>query len=127
MRFITPVVYAGLLAASIYTALAQGSPIHLASVTTTEDVRSPGPSSLAEKTPVKSPAIEHHVKPVPRLGHRELCRREVSARHLRHREARDQLQLCMAEARVDCLRQAIHANIHGVAKRRLYVRACIAS
>jgi hypothetical protein len=36
------------------------------------------------------------------------------------------MQLCVAEARVDCLKQAIDRHVHP-SQRRLFVRSCIAS
>ncbi|MBY0382422.1 MAG: hypothetical protein K2W78_10940 [Xanthobacteraceae bacterium] len=124
MRFITPVVYAGLLAASIYTALAQSSPVQLASATTDEvQTEVAAPPSLAEQSAVIKPPARHAV----RVGRREVCRQQVAAKHLKRREARDQVQICVAQARVECLRQAIDARVRGITQRRLYVKACVAS
>jgi len=125
MRFITPVVYAGLLAASIYTALAQSSPIQLASATTDDVEVVAVPPSLAEKSEVTKPEIKK--KPDVKLGRREACREQVASRHLKRREARDQLQICVAQARVECLRQAIDSKVRGITQRKLYVKGCIAS
>jgi hypothetical protein len=125
MRFITPVVYAGLLAASIYAALAQSSPIQLATAAI-DDVETVVPTpSLAEKSDVTKPPIVK--KPEVKVGRREACREQVAAKHLKRREARDQLQLCVAQARVECLRQAIDAKVRGISQRKLYVKACVAS
>jgi hypothetical protein len=122
MRLITPVAYAGLLAVSIYAALAQSSPIQLASTTT--DVDQPVvTSSLAPQFDNAKP----EVKPAVRVGRRESCRQTVAAKHLKRRDARDQLQLCVAQARVECLQQAIDQKVRGASQRRLYVKACVAS
>lgn len=128
MRFITPVVYAGLLAASIYTALAQSSPVQLASATTDNvETAAPIPSIVEKSNESKLIEPEIRKKPAARLGRREVCREQISAKHLKRREARDQLQICVAQARVECLRQAIDAKVRSVAQRRLYVKGCIAS
>jgi hypothetical protein len=122
VRLITPVAYAGLLALSIYAALAQSSPVQLASAIIDEDP-TPATSSLASQSDVTKPAV----KPAVRVGRREMCRQSVSAKHLKRREARDQLQLCVAQARVECLQQAIDSKVRGASQRRLYVKACVAS
>ena len=122
MRLITPVAYAGLLALSIYAALAQSSPVQLASANVEEDP-APTTSSLASRSDVTKPPV----KPAVRIGRREMCRQSVAAKRLKRRDARDQLQLCVAQARVECLQQAIDARVRGVSQRRLYVKACVAS
>jgi hypothetical protein len=61
-----------------------------------------------------------------RVGKRETCRQSVSAKHLNKSQARDQMQLCVARARVDCLQQAIDQKLRGAA-RRVYVKSCVAA
>lgn len=120
MRIITPVVYAGLLAVSIYAALAQTSPIQYMPPAP----EALAPSKLAYATPVDSP--QKAAKPAVRVNKREACRQKIAAKRLKHREARDKMQLCVAEARVECLRQAIDRRVRP-SQRRLFVRSCVAS
>lgn len=120
MRIITPVVYAGLLAVSIYAALAQTSPIQYMPPASEAEA----PTKLAYATPTDG--VQKAVKPAVRIGKREACRQKIAARRLKHREARDKMQLCVAEARVECLRQAIDRRVRP-SQRRLFVRSCVAS
>ncbi|ACI92538.1 conserved hypothetical protein [Afipia carboxidovorans OM5] len=120
MRIITPVVYAGLLAVSIYAALAQTSPIQY-----TASVPDQAPTKLAYAAP--NDGTTRATKPAVRVGKREACRQKIASnKQLRPREARDRMQLCVAEARVDCLRQAIDRHVLP-SQRRLYVKSCVAS
>lgn len=120
MRIITPVVYAGLLAVSIYAALAQTSPIQY----TPPSPEAQAPTKLAYAAPTDG--VQKSAKPAVRVSKRDACRQKIAARHLKRREARDKLQLCVAEARVECLKQAIDRHVHP-SQRRLFVRSCVAS
>ncbi|GAA3850239.1 hypothetical protein AFIC_001146 [[Pseudomonas] carboxydohydrogena] len=120
MRIITPVVYAGLLAVSIYAALAQTSPIQY----TPPAPEVQAPTKLAYAAPTDG--AQKSAKPAVRVSKRDACRQKIAARHLKHREARDKMQLCVAEARVECLKQAIDRHVHP-SQRRLFVRSCVAS
>ncbi|EKS27575.1 hypothetical protein [Afipia felis] len=120
MRIITPVVYAGLLAVSIYAALAQTSPIQY--TPPAPDVQTP--TKLAYATP--NDGAQKSAKPAFRVSKRDACRQKIAAKHLKHRDARDKMQLCVAEARVECLKQAIDRHVHP-SQRRLFVRSCVAS
>jgi hypothetical protein len=120
MRIITPVVYAGLLAVSIYAALAQTSPIQY-----TPPVPEAQPATkLAYAAP--NDGVHKPAKHAVRISKRDACRQKIAAKHLKHRDARDRMQLCVAEARVECLKQAIDRHVHP-SQRRLFVRSCIAS
>lgn len=115
MRFITPVVYAALFGTAIYAALAQTTlPFASASADTADQ------TTLAYATPADGSS-----KPV-RVGKRETCRQMVGAKNLGRRAARDQLQLCVAQARVECLQQAIDQKIRGP-QRKAYVKSCVAA
>jgi hypothetical protein len=50
----------------------------------------------------------------------------VTAKHLSRHQARDHMQLCVAQARVECLKQAIDQKLRGSA-RRVYVKSCVAA
>ena len=108
MRFIIPAIYASVFAVAIYFALAQ----------------SPLPQAVAS-VPQDSAAPLSHLT-APKAGKRESCRQNVASKHLKRADARDQLQLCVAKARLDCLQQAIDAKYRGAA-RRVFVKSCVAA
>lgn len=115
MRIITPAIYAALLGGAIYIAIAQN----------------PLPNAVASVQP-EGTRITYAVpsdgkpQPVSRIGKRETCRQVVTAKHLGRHQARDQMQLCVAQARVECLKQAIDQKLRGAA-RRVYVKSCVAA
>ena len=47
-----------------------------------------------------------------------------STQNLKGQDKRDQMQLCMAQARVDCLKQAIDQKIVGAA-RKAAIKSCV--
>ena len=79
-------------------------------------------AALAQSTP-SAPAVP--VNPgaaVPvASGKRFAC--QAAAQGMTGQEQRDQMQLCMAQARLDCLKQAIDQKIVGP-QRRDFVRDC---
>jgi anti-sigma28 factor (negative regulator of flagellin synthesis) len=115
MRIITPAIYAALLGGAIYAAIAQNPlPNAVASAP-------PEGAKLAYAVPTDSKA-----PPVTRIGKREVCKQSVTAKHLGKHQVRDQMQLCVAQARVECLKQAIDQKLRGAA-RRVYVKSCVAA
>lgn len=115
MRIVTPAIYAALLGGAIYLAISQN----------------PLPNAVASVPPEGAKiayAVPSTGKPHPatRVGKRESCRQSVSAKHLNRHQARDQMQLCVAQARVECLKQAIDQKLRGSA-RRVYVKSCVAA
>jgi hypothetical protein len=114
MRIVTPAIYAALLGAAIYGAISQN----------------PLPSAIASASPEGTSKLAYAVptdgKAPVRVGKRETCRQSVASKHLSHSQARDQMQLCVARARVDCLEQAIDQRLRGAA-RRVYVKSCVAA
>lgn len=113
MRIVTPAIYAALLGGAIYVAVAQNPlPNAVASV-------QPEGTKLASVEPTGT-------KPATRVGKRETCRQSVGSKQLVRHQARDQMQLCVAKARVDCLQQAIDQKLRGSA-RRVYVKTCVAA
>jgi hypothetical protein len=117
MRIITPVIYAALFGTAIYAAIAQTSLPFTSPAP--DDTR---PTVLAYAEPADGSAAS---KPV-RIGKRETCRQNVNARKLGRRETRDQLQLCVAQARVECLQQAIEQKVRAGTQRRVFVKGCLA-
>ncbi|MBQ8103789.1 MAG: hypothetical protein IJ127_12955 [Afipia sp.] len=115
MRIITPAIYAALLGGAIYIAISQNPlPNAIASV-------QPEGSKISYAVPTDSKS-----PPVMRTGKREVCRQSVTAKHLSRHQARDHMQLCVAQARVECLKQAIDQKLRGAA-RRVYVKSCVAA
>jgi hypothetical protein len=55
-------------------------------------------------------------------GKRVAC--QAAAQAAKGQERRDQMQLCMAQAHLDCLKQAIDQKVVG-AQRRDFVRNCV--
>ncbi|HAP46961.1 MAG TPA: hypothetical protein DCR30_06415, partial [Afipia sp.] len=97
MRIITPAIYAALLGGAIYIAISQNPlPNAVASV-------QPEGTKIAYAVPTDSKS-----PPVVRTGRREVCRQAVTAKHLSRHQARDHMQLCVAQARVGGLKQADH-------------------
>ena len=113
MRLVTPAIYAALLGTAIYVAIAQ----------------TPLPNAVASAPPDGVPTKQTHaVAPEgkAKVGKRESCRQIVGSRHLGKHQARDQMQLCVARARVECLQQAVDQKQRGAA-RRVYVKSCVAA
>jgi hypothetical protein len=59
--------------------------------------------------------------PVP-SGKRFACR--TASQGLQGQERQDQMQLCVAQARIDCLKQAIEQKIVG-RERKEFVKSCV--
>ncbi|WFU80119.1 hypothetical protein QA645_37420 [Bradyrhizobium sp. CIAT3101] len=74
---------------------------------------------FAQTTP--APAAPTATVPVPATK-RVTCL--AAAQNLKGQDKRDQMQLCMAQARVDCLKQAIDQKIVGEA-RRSAIKTCV--
>jgi anti-sigma28 factor (negative regulator of flagellin synthesis) len=108
MRFIIPAIYASVFAVAVYFAI----------------VQSPLPQAVASVPQDSAAALTQMTSPKP--GKRETCRQSVAAKQLKRHEARDQLQLCVAQARVECLKQAIDQKLRSTA-RRVFVKSCVAA
>jgi hypothetical protein len=76
----------------------------------------PAPATAAVPTPVNPAAAV----PVA-LGKRLACR--SASQGLTGQDKRDQMQLCMAQAHLDCLKQAIDQKIAGP-RRKDFVKSC---
>ncbi|MCP3374353.1 hypothetical protein [Bradyrhizobium cajani] len=72
---------------------------------------------LAQTTPSAAPTTV----PVPATK-RVTCLATTAS--LNGQDKRDQLQLCMAQARVDCLKQAIDQKVVGEA-RKGFIKTCV--
>ncbi|MEW6769128.1 MAG: hypothetical protein AB1342_13955 [Pseudomonadota bacterium] len=108
MRYVIPAIYACVFAVAVYFAVVQ-SPLPEAVASVPQDAR----AALTQPAGAK-------------VGKRETCRQSVAGKNLRRQDARDQLQLCVAKARVDCLQQAIDQKLRANV-RRAFVKSCVAS
>ncbi|QPF90985.1 hypothetical protein [Bradyrhizobium commune] len=75
--------------------------------------------ALAQTTP--APAAPAAAVPVPATK-RVSCL--GSTQNLKGQDKRDQMQLCMAQARVDCLKQAIDQKLVGEPRKSL-IKTCM--
>ena len=84
----------------------------------------PATPSTPPQPAAVSPAVP--VNPAPAVpvasGKRFAC--QAASQALKGQERQDQMQLCMAQARVDCLKQAIDQKIIGP-PRKDFVKSCV--
>ncbi len=82
--------------------------------------------ALAQSATSTPPAPVVQTNPAPAApvspSKRFACR--AAAQKLAAQERADQMQLCLAQARLDCLKQAIDQKIVGP-QRREFVRTCV--
>jgi curli biogenesis system outer membrane secretion channel CsgG len=76
--------------------------------------------SLAIPVAAPAAAVPAATVPVP-MTKRFAC--QTAAQGIKGQDRRDQMQLCMAQARMDCLKQAIDQKIVGP-KRMDFIKAC---
>jgi hypothetical protein len=83
-------------------------------------------AAFAQSTPAPATAVPAQSNPSPAvpvpLGKRLAC--QTASQGLKGQEQRDQMQLCVAQAQLDCLKQAIDQKIVGP-QRRDFVRSCM--
>ena len=113
MRVMTPVLYAAIFGAAIYLAVSQSPLPEAAASAPSDNATTPLATATTPGRPV-------------RVGKRETCKQAVTSKKLRRGEARDQMQICIAQARVECLQQAVDQKLRGAA-RRVYVKSCVAT
>lgn len=90
-------------------------------VTVTAYAQSPTvPATAAPATAAPAAAVPAATVPVP-MSRRFAC--QTASQGMKGQDRRDQMQLCMAQARMDCLKQAIDQKIVGP-KRRDFIKAC---
>jgi curli biogenesis system outer membrane secretion channel CsgG len=99
----------GAMAATISVALAVAALAQSATAPTPAPAVAPAPANTA------APA-----EPVP-SGKRFAC--QTAAQGFKGQERQDQMQLCIAQAHIDCLKQAIDQKIVGP-QRRDFVKSC---
>jgi hypothetical protein len=74
--------------------------------------------------PTPTPAVQTNAAPAAPVSpsKRYACR--AASQAAQGQERQDQMQLCMAQARLDCLKQAIDQKVTGL-QRRDFVRTCV--
>ncbi|MCK1421165.1 hypothetical protein IVB14_03040 [Bradyrhizobium sp. 180] len=81
----------------------------------------PALAQTSSPPPAAAPANPTSAVPVPATK-RVTCL--ATAQNLKGQDKRDQMQLCMAQARVDCLKQAVDQKIVGEA-RKTFIKTCV--
>lgn len=96
----------------------------------------PGPDESAPKAPAAQTQSEpdpdesaaEEGKPAggkaPLAGKRAACRDEAKGKRLRGMERVDSIQLCVAQARVECVKQAI-AKKTPLSERKAFLKTCM--
>ena len=100
---------------AIVSALAMS--IVAASAALSQSATPPQPSATA------SPVSVNQAAPVPIAPSKRMAC-ATAARDTRGQEHQDQMQLCMAQAHLDCLKQAIDQKVTGD-ERKEFVKTCI--
>jgi hypothetical protein len=77
--------------------------------------------SAAPTTPPAVPANPAAAQPVP-TSKKFAC--QTASQGMKGQERQDMMQLCIAQARLDCLKQAIDQKIVGP-QRRDFVKSCV--
>jgi|SRR5450432_1999338 hypothetical protein len=82
-------------------------------------------AAFAQSTPTPATAVPAQSNPSPAvpvpMGKRFAC--QTASQGLKGQERQDQVQLCVAQAHLDCLKQAIDQKIVGP-QRKDFVRSC---
>jgi len=82
-------------------------------------------AALAQTAPSATPAPQTATAPAGSSatgGKKAAC--QAAAQNLKGQEKRDQMQLCLAQAHLDCVKQAIDQKTVGP-QRREFIKTCI--
>jgi hypothetical protein len=110
MKFLlSAIVAVGSLALAI-TAFAQSS--------------GPAPSTPSSPSPSPPAVVQTNTAPAAPVAPSKRFACQAAAQGLKGQERQDQMQLCIAQARLDCLKQAIDQKIVGP-QRREFVQNCV--
>src|SRR5271163_4362209 len=71
-----------------------------------------------------SPVVQTNTAPAAPVASSKLFACQTAAQGTKGQERQDRMQLCVAQARLDCLKQAIDQKIVGP-QRREFVRTCV--
>lgn len=84
------------------------------------------PAAFAQSEPPAATAVPAQANPAAAVpipsGKRFAC--QTASQGMKGQEQRDQMQLCMAQAHLDCLKQAIAQKIVGP-QRKDFVKSCV--
>jgi hypothetical protein len=80
---------------------------------------SPAPAARDNATPAAPSA---QANPSAPIGKRSAC--QAAAQGMKGQERHDQMQLCMAQAHLDCVKQAIDQKVVGP-QRRDFMKTCM--
>jgi hypothetical protein len=84
-------------------------------------------AALAQSSPpnpTSSPAVQTNNAPAAPVAASKLFACQTAVKGLKGQERQDQMQLCRAQAHLDCLKQAIDQKIVGP-QRRDFLRNCM--
>lgn len=79
-------------------------------------------ASAFAQTASSPPAAQDNPAVAATSGKRSAC--QAAAQAVKGQERHDQMQLCMAQAHLDCLKQAIDQKVVGP-QRRDFVKTCV--
>lgn len=112
MRVIAAAIVAGSLILST---------VVLATVALAQSGSTPAPTGSTAATPPAAPAAPAAATAPAPAGKKLAC--QTASQALKGQARKDQMQLCMMQARLDCLKQAIDQNIVGP-QRKDFVKSC---
>jgi len=78
--------------------------------------------SAGTSAPPANPSVNAGAAPSAASGKRSAC--QTSAQGMKGQDRQDQMQLCMAQAHLDCLKQAIDQKVVGP-QRKDFMKTCI--
>src|SRR6478609_7863281 len=84
-------------------------------------------AALAQSSPpnpAPSQPVQTNTVPAAPVAASKLFACQAAAKGLQGQERQDQMQLCLAQARLDCLKQAIDQKVVGP-QRRDFIRTCM--
>jgi hypothetical protein len=83
-------------------------------------------AALAQSAPnpAPPPSVQTNDAPAAPVAESKLFACQTAVKGLQGQERQDQMQLCRAQARLDCLKQAIDQKIVGP-QRRDFLRSCL--
>jgi hypothetical protein len=70
------------------------------------------------------PPVQTNTAPAAPVAASKLFACQAAVQGLQGQERQDQMQLCLAQARLDCLKQAIDRKVIGP-QRRDFIRSCV--
>jgi hypothetical protein len=81
------------------------------------------PSNNPSPTPTEPAGGQSSNTPAP--NKRSECRKEARDQNLSGPDLRDHMQICIMEARLNCLKQAVAQKVRGRFRREGFIRRCM--